>query len=188
MRNQKTKTLVECALMVALATVLGFIKVYQLPQGGSITAVSMMPLVLASFRHGPRWGLLTGVVFGLIQMMMGFENVMYCTTFGAMALCVLLDYLLAYGVMGLACVFGGFTKNRTASVAVGTAVTGLLRYLCSFLSGVLIWKDYAWEGWPVWAYSLAYNGSYMIPEIILTTVAAILVMKVMDKQLPVKTA
>ena len=156
MRNQKTKTLVECALMVALATVLSFIVVYKLPQGGSITAV-------------------------------GFENVMYCTTFGAMALCVLLDYLLAYGVMGLACVFGGFTKNRTASVAVGTAVTGLLRYLCSFLSGILIWKDYAPEGMPVWFYSLSYNGSYMIPEIILTTVAAVLVMKVMDKQLPVKS-
>ena len=186
MRTQKTKTLVECALMVALAIVLSFITVYKLPQGGSITAVSMMPLVLASFRHGPKWGLLTGLVFGLIQMLMGFENVMYCTSFGAMVICILLDYLLAYSVMGLACVFGKVSKNRATGVAVGTVVTGLLRYLCSFLSGILIWKDYAPDTMPVWLYSLTYNGSYMIPEIILTAIAAVLVMKVLDKQLPVK--
>ena len=102
MRNQKTKTLVECALMVALSTILSFITIYEMPQGGSITAVSMMPLVLASFRHGPKWGLFTGFTYGLLQMMLGIKNVMYCTTFGAMVLCVLLDYLLAYGVMGIA--------------------------------------------------------------------------------------
>ena len=86
MRNQKTKTLVECALMVALSTILSFITIYQMPQGGSITAVSMMPLVLASFRHGPKWGLFTGFTYGLLQMMLGIKNVMYCTTFGAMVL------------------------------------------------------------------------------------------------------
>lgn len=182
MRNQKTRTLVECALMVALATILSFITVYQLPQGGDITAASMMPLVLASFRHGPRWGLLTGFVYGLIQMMLGFKNVMYCTTIVAMILCVLLDYLAAYAVMGLSCVFGAPVKNRVASVAVGSVVAGLLRYLCSFLSGILIWGGYAPEDMPVWLYSLTYNGSYMIPEIILTAIAAVLVMRVLDRQ------
>lgn len=186
MRNQKTHTLVECALMVALATILSFITIYQLPQGGDITAVSMMPLVLASFRHGPKWGLLTGFVFGLIQMMLGFENVMYCTTFGAMVLCVILDYLLAYSVMGLSCVFGKPIRRRDISVAFGAAVAGLLRYLCSFLSGILIWREYAPDTMPVWFYSLTYNGSYMIPEIILTTIAAVLVMKVLDRQVPAK--
>ena len=188
MRNQKTRTLVECALMIALSTVLSFIVVYELPQGGSITAVSMMPLVLASFRHGPKWGLLTGFVYSLIELLRGFDKVMYCTTIGAMLLCVLLDYVLAYSVMGTACIFGKVSRNRSVSVAVGTAVTGLLRYLCSFLSGILIWEGYAPDTMPVWLYSLTYNGSYMIPEIILTTIAAVLVMKVMDKQLPVKAA
>lgn len=182
MRNQKTRTLVECALMVALATILSFITIYQLPQGGDITAVSMMPLVLVSFRHGPKWGLITGFVYGLIQMMLGFNNVMYCTTLGAMILCVLLDYLAAYSVMGLACVFGAPIKNRDISVAVGSVVSGLLRYFCSFLSGILIWGGYAPDTMPVWLYSLTYNGSYMIPEIILTTVAAVLVMRVLDRQ------
>ena len=183
MRNRKTQTLVECALMIALSTVLSFITIYKLPQGGDITAVSMMPLVLASFRHGPKWGLFTGFTYGLIQMLLGIKNVMYCATLGAMLLCILLDYLLAYAVMGLSCVFGKPLGNRSASVAVGTVVAGLLRYLCSFLSGVIIWREYAPETMPVWFYSLTYNGSYMIPEIILTTIAAVLVMRVLDQRL-----
>ena len=183
MRDQKTKTLVECALMVALSTILSFITIYKLPQGGDITAVSMMPLVLASFRHGPKWGLFTGFVYGVIQMMMGFENVMYCATFGAMVLCVILDYLLAYSVMGLSCVFGRGLKKREWSVAAGVTVAGLLRYLCSFLSGIIIWREYAPETMPVWLYSLGYNGSYMIPEIILTAVASVLVFRALDRQM-----
>ena len=69
-------------------------------------------------------------------------------------------------------------------MAAGVTVAGLLRYLCSFLSGIIIWKEYAPETMPVWLYSLGYNGSYMIPEIILTAIAAVLVMQVMDRQLP----
>ena len=152
MRSQKTRTLVESALMIALSTILSFITIYKLPQG-------------------------------LIQMMLGFKNVMYCASLGAMLLCVLLDYLLAYAAMGLACVFGAPLKQRSASVAAGTILAGLLRYFCSFLSGIIIWREYAPDTMPVWFYSLTYNGSYMIPEIILTAVAAVLVMRVVDKQL-----
>lgn len=177
MTNDRTKALVNCALMVALATILSFIVVYELPQGGTITAASMMPLVVASFRFGPKWGLLTGFVFSLIQMMLGFQNVMYCTSLGAMALCVLLDYVLAYSVMGLACVFGKACQNRSAAVAVGAVATGLLRYLCSFLSGIILWGSYAPEGVSVWFYSLTYNGSYMIPEIILTALVSVWVLR-----------
>lgn len=183
MRDVKTRTLVECGLMVALSIVLSFITVYELPQGGSITAASMMPLVIISFRHGPRWGILSSAVYGVLQIVPlgGLKNVMYCTTLVAMVLCVLLDYVLAYGAMGLACIFGAPIKNRDASVAVGAVVAGLLRYLCSFLSGILLWGGYAPEDMPVWLYSLTYNGSYMIPEIILTAVVAVLVMRVLDR-------
>ena len=66
MRSTKTKTLVECALMIALATILGYIPIFELPQGGSITACSMMPLVVASFRHGPKWGLFTGFIVSYV--------------------------------------------------------------------------------------------------------------------------
>ena len=64
----KTRTLVECALMIALATVLGFIPLYELPHGGSITLVSMLPVLLVSYRHGTRWGVFTAFVHSLIQL------------------------------------------------------------------------------------------------------------------------
>ena len=68
----KTRTLVECALMIAVGTVLAQIKLFTMPQGGSVTLLSMLPFILVSFRHGTKWGLLTGFVNSLLQMMMGF--------------------------------------------------------------------------------------------------------------------
>lgn len=185
MKTTKTRILVECALMIAVATALGYIPLFEMPQGGSITLCSMVPLVIVSMRYGARWGVLTGGVHGLIQMMLGIKNVMYCTTFLTMAGCILLDYILAFAVLGLTCVFASMLKNRSAGIAAGTVITGLLRLFCSFLSGILIWGAYAPEGTPVWLYSLGYNASFMIPEIILTTIAAVAIMKLVDKRLPV---
>ena len=181
--QNRVHILVECALMIALATVLNFITIFKMPQGGDITAVSTLPLLLASHRHGLKWGLFTGFTFGLIQMLLGMENVMYCTTFFAMILCILLDYLLAFTVMGASCVFEKPFRNKYLGIIVGSVAVGLCRYACSFLSGIIIWGGYAPETMPVWIYSLGYNGSYMIPEIILTTLAATLLFPVLDKTL-----
>ena len=180
--KNRTRTLVECGLMIAMATVLSYIPIFEMPMGGSITLCSTVPLVIVSFRHGLKWGLFTGGVHGVIQTMLGFKNVLYCTTILSMAGCVLLDYFLAYMVVGASCVFGKGLRNRSAGVAVGTMATGLLRYLCSFLSGILIWGGYAPEGTPVWVYSLTYNGSFMVPEIVLTTVAAVVVMRLVVRR------
>jgi len=175
----KTRTLVECALMIALGTVLAQIKIYELPNGGSITAFSMLPFVLVSFRHGVKWGLFTGFVNSLLQMMLGF----YAPPApGLLPLAgmILLDYLLAFSGLGLACVFAKPFRNRILGVGAGTACVCLLRFLCSFLSGVLIWGNLS-DGLPAWAYSLGYNASYMLPETILTTAAAVLLCKAAPK-------
>jgi len=182
MKTNKTRTLVECALMIAIATVLSYIPLFQMPMGGDITLCSMAPLVIASLRHGVKWGVGTGLVHGFIQMMMGLQNVMYAQTFLAMAGVVLLDYLLAFAVMGLACVFAKGFSNRTAGYAAGTAIVGVLRFLCSFVSGILIWGAYAPEDTPVWIYSLIYNGSYMLPEMIIMTIAVVAVMRILEKK------
>ena len=142
----KTRTLVECALMIALGTVLANIKIFEMPNGGSITLLSMLPFILVSYRHGTKWGLFTGFVNSLLQMLLGFY---------------------APPAPGL---------NRLVGVAVGTAAVCGIRFLCSFLSGVLIWGNLS-DGLPAWTYSLTYNGSYMLPETILTTVAAVLIYK-----------
>lgn len=99
--RSKTQVLVEGALMIALATVLSYIKLFSLPQGGAIT-LEMIPLVLMGLRNGTKWGCFTGFVHGLLQMMLGFENVLYCQTLAAQVGCILLDYLLAFTVLGLA--------------------------------------------------------------------------------------
>lgn len=171
-----TRTMVECALMIALGTVLANIKLFEMPQGGTVTLFSMLPFVLVSFRHGVKWGLFTGFVNSLLQMLLGFWAP---PTPGLLPLVgmILLDYVLAFSLLGLA---GGIAKpfkNRLVGVAVGTAAVCGIRFLCSFLSGVLIWGNLS-DGLPAWSYSLVYNGSYMLPETILTVLGAVLICKV----------
>ena len=171
----KTRILVECALMIAVGMVLSNIKIFSMPNGGSVTLLSMLPFVLVSFRHGVKWGLFTGFVNGCLQMIMGFypppaSTVLY------FAGEVLLDYILAFMALGTAEFFARPFKNRMVGVAVGTALAGFLRFLCSFLSGVLVWGNLS-DGLSAWTYSLVYNGSYMLPETLLTVVGAILLIK-----------
>ncbi len=175
----KTRILVECALMIALGTVLANIKIYELANGGSVTLFSMVPFILVSFRHGAKWGLFTGFVNSLLQMLLGFYAPPapgLLPLFGM----IMLDYVLAFSLLGLACVFAKPFKNRLLGVAVGSAVVCLIRFLCSFLSGVLIWGNLS-DGLPAWTYSLGYNASYMLPETVLTVVAVVLLHKAAPK-------
>lgn len=174
----KTRVLVECALMIAVGTVLSNIRIFTMPNGGSITLLSMLPFVMVSFRHGVKWGLFTGFVNSLLQILLG--GGLYAPpapTFLYYAGELLLDYVLAFMALGLAEAFAAPFKNRTAGVAVGTAVAGVLRFLCSFLSGVLVWGDLS-SGLAAWTYSLVYNASYMLPETIITVVGAVLLIRV----------
>ncbi|HHT16303.1 MAG TPA: energy-coupled thiamine transporter ThiT [Papillibacter sp.] len=169
MKTNATRNLVECAMMIALATVLSFVKIFNLPQGGSVTAASMVPLVLVSYRHGVKWGLATGLVHSLLQMALGFYPPPVAT-FSAFAGVILLDYVLAFTLLGTAAFFGRRFKSLALSGAVGAAVVSFFRFICSFLSGILIWESFAPENVSVWYYSLTYNGSYMLPEIVITAV------------------
>ena len=172
----KTRILVECALMIAIGTVLSNIKFFTMPNGGSITLLSMLPFVLVSFRHGAKWGLFTGFVNACLQMMLGFwapPTPTFIYFLGE----VLLDYVLAFMALGLAELFARPFKDRTVGVAVGTFAAGFLRFMCSFLSGVLVWGNLT-DGLAAWTYSLTYNGSYMLPETLLTMVAAVLLCRV----------
>ena len=95
----KTRILVECALMIAIGTVLSNIKLFTMPNGGSVTLLSMLPFVLVSFRHGVKWGLFTGFVNGCLQMLLGFwapPTPTFIYFLGE----VLLDYLVAFMALG----------------------------------------------------------------------------------------
>ena len=165
----RVRMLCEGAMMVALAQVLSYIKLMELPNGGSLTP-AMFPIILFAVRWGLTPGLMAGFTFGLLQLI--FDGA-YAWGWQSM----LLDYLVAFMALGTAEFFARPFKNRMVGVAVGTFMAGFLRFMCSFLSGVLVWGNLN-EGLSAWTYSLVYNGSYMLPETLLTMVAAVLLCRV----------
>lgn len=192
-RSARTLNLVTGGVLVALGTVLSFIKVFDLPYGGSITLCSMLPVMLFSYRAGTKWGLGAGFVFSVLELLFGLDalkGISGATVAGS----IFLDYLLAFTVLGLAGIFRNKIKNDPLAFTLGCLVAGLLRYACSFLSGWILWGEYADVNFsPMLAgmsgntlacfYSLLYNGSYMIPEILITCVAAFLIMQFAGKQI-----
>lgn len=175
-----TQRLTETALMIALATVLAAFPIVELPMGGSVTVCSMLPIIILSYRYGTKWGLTSGLIHGIIQMMFGLNNFSYVASIGAYFVVAFADYLFAFGFLGLGGVFKKIMKNQSLTLATGTVLVSALRFLCHFLSGVTVWADYA-DGWKsVWHYSFAYNGSYMLVECIVTAVVAVLLSLVLD--------
>ena len=198
--------LTECALMIALATVLSLVKVYEAPFGGSVTLLSMVPIIVISMRHGVGVGLAAGFVHSVIQLIFGLANVAYVPDLMGKFLCILLDYILPFTMLGLGGIFRGvkFSKNARTNVIVaaliGTLLVTLLRFMCHILSGVVIWYalDLEWYAddpshivnrYSQWIFSLIYNGWYMVPEIIETAVGTPLIAAALMKvKLPSKKA
>ncbi len=199
MKKSNTKKIAVCAIMTALSVILSFIKVFELPYGGSITLFSMLPVIFAGYAYGAKWGLLSGLVLGIVQCIAGAGSSLAYLTDNALSfiLCLLFDYLVAFAVLGLAGVFKNKIKSPKASFALGAAFAGMLRFLCHFITGWYVWGEYAtdtllgsgtqmgakivdtFSGQALAAvYSLVYNGSYMIPEIILTVIGAIIIISV----------
>ena len=167
----KTRRLVESALMIALATLLSEIKFGGLwAFGGGVTLCSMVPLILISYRRGVRWGSFTAFAYSLLQLLLGVDNLRYATGIGMAAVIILLDYIIAYTVIGAASMFRGRFRSRRTDILLGTVTTLGIRFLCHFITGWMIWGALWPNGFGMAApvYSLVYNGSYMLPETILT--------------------
>lgn len=161
-KEVNTRVLAEVAISVALAYVLNLIIVYHLPQGGSITLGSMVPILILALRRGPRIGVFAGSVFGLVQLFLGG----YWFTL----IQVLLDYPVAFACLGLA----GFFKR---SPMVGVAVSAAARFVCHFVSGVVFFGEYAPPELGPVVYSAVYNGSYMLPEMVISIAVVYLLIK-----------
>lgn len=167
-RSQKTRTLIECAIMLALATVLSLVQVYKLPTGGSITACSCVPLMLVAYKHKTGYGVFTAFNFSIIQLLLGLSNLSYCRSPKAALACVILDYILAYTVLG-------FCAKLSQNPIRGVTEAMAIRFVCHLLSGVYVWSEY-WDSWASWSYSIVYNGSYMLVETIITVIATKLIL------------
>ena len=193
-------------MLIAIAVVLelvGKMVFPPMPFGGQLTLVSMLPIVQASYRHGVKWGLVTGLAYSLVQMALGAGTVTAAfqpgyfgdgTMIGNAIIMCLMDYILAYTALGL----GGCFRNRIqrpgTALMLGSLVALGGRYLAHILSGYILFSGWAeWfftqDGFPAWGaalvgnlsanalgwvYSIVYNGMYMLPEMILTAVAAML--------------
>jgi len=196
--TNKTHILVECSIMIALGTVLSLIKVYEAPFGGSVTLLSMAPIILLSLRRGVKVGLPAAFVYSVLQLMLGLGSVAWVPSAGGKLLCVVLDYLIAFSVLGLAgfAVKIPFTHNEKNNLwiaaAVGTLVVVLLRFVCHLLSGVVIWYalDLVWYAddpshivhkYGMWMFSVVYNSWYMVPEILETVIGVPILAKALAR-------
>ena len=118
-KQQKMLRLVESGLMLALATILSMVKVLDLPYGGSITAFSALPILLVGYRHGTAHGLFTAFAYALMQLILGLNTLNYATSVGAAVAIVILDYLLAFTVLGLGGIFRKKVQSQGAALVLG---------------------------------------------------------------------
>ncbi len=165
------RTMSVGAMCIALASVLSLIKVWSMPWGGSITAASMLPLLLFAYVYGVGPGVTLGAVYGLMQLLLDGMPVPFAGNALLNFLSAILDYPLAFGLLGLAGLFRGGKAKLLAGFALGC--TG--RYVTAVLSGWLFYGQWAWEGWNPLLYSLVYNIAYMLPDALICMVIAVLV-------------
>ena len=171
---KKIHLLVECACMVALATVLSLIKVWTMPMGGSITLLSMLPVCCFSVKNGLKWGFICSVLYAFVQIAVDIAGIL---SWGLTPLVLIgtfvFDYILAYGILGIS---GIFAKNGSKiSVVLGIALAMLLRLIFHFISGCILFGTWENGTWAVISYSAAYNVTYMLPELVFTSIGAVLI-------------
>ena len=208
--TNKTKRITESAMLLAVAIVLELVSkmvIPEMPFGGQITLVSMLPIVLISYRHGVKWGLVAGVAYAMLEMAIGAKTVAAAFQPGyfgdgvmllnAFIMCVL-DYLVAFTCLGLGGIFRNKIENRGVALMCGSLVALGARYLAHIASGYILFSGWAeWfftqDGFPAWGmnlvaslspqalgllYSVVYNGMYMVPEILITAAVSLLLARI----------
>lgn len=176
-KRTPVRGLCEGAIMVAIAQVLSYLKLWEMPWGGSVV-LAMVPILLFSVRWGLGSGLLAGFAFGVLQFMFdGGFAISWQSIVG--------DYLLAFTVLGLA----GLMKEKRLGAFWGTLIGGFARFLVHYVVGATVWAEYMPETFfgmtmtSPWIYSLLYNLAYMLPNILISLVVFALLYKPMGKYL-----
>ena len=180
MQNKKTLALVESAVMIALATVLSILKIAELPYGGSITLASMLPIAIIAYRRGTGWGISAALVFSVIQQLLGLKNLTYVTTWQSILAVIMLDYIVAFTVIGLAGIFRKAIKNQAVALTLGCVLVSVLRYACHVISGATVWAGLSIPTQAALSYSFVYNATYMIPECIILAISSMYVASLID--------
>jgi len=173
--REKLLAISSGGICIAIAYVLSIFPIYKMPQGGSVTPASMLPIIFFALCFGPAWGFAVAFIFSLLQLIGGYF---------LMPVQVLLDYTLAFTSLGFAGFFAAKMPVRITETNIfrrlrfvpfyktvfAVVVSMLGRLVFSFISGIVFYAEYAGEGQAVWLYSLAYNGTYLIPEAAITII------------------
>ena len=195
--NSKTKRLTTTGLLLAVSAVLFAFPMIPLPFDGELTLGGMVPIVILGYKYGMKWGFVSGLALSLIQIIIGASTSTPFAVPGTGAkmvieiiLVLLLDYFVAFTVLGLSGMFKNKIKKPSVSLVLGALCVCLIRFLAHFISGVIVWGAFAdagmapkllggFSGYTLMiAYSLVYNGSYMLPETILTVSVCIILISV----------
>ncbi|MBP3445800.1 MAG: energy-coupled thiamine transporter ThiT [Clostridia bacterium] len=198
--NENTMKLTVSAIMVAMSTVLSFIKFSELPYGGSVTLFSFVPILFVGYAYGAKWGLSAGIVYGILQTVFGISGAVAGAGFAwyQVLLCALLDYIVAGAMLGLGGIFKKAIKNPQLSFGLGALTACIFKYISHFLSGYILFGTYAewfftegagmdygagilatYSGDVLSAvYSLIYNATFMLPETIITVIMACIIISV----------
>ena len=199
-----TVSAIMIAFAVAISAICAAIPFLNLPFGGGFTIASMLPIILVAYMFGTKWGILTAFTYSIMQMLLGFNTVSsfflpgdsQMLWYRAIIVC-LIDYVIAYTVLGL----GGIFRKKfspTKAIVLGSVFAISLRYLAHIISGAIFFGSWAeWfftqEGFYSWGqsildtfsggslaliYSIIYNGTYMIPEIIITAIVACFITRI----------
>ncbi len=163
--NVPIRNLVEGSLCVSLSIALSFIKLFTLPQGGSVS-LGMLPIIIFALRRGGTSGVFAGLAVGMLKLFLGGYIVH--------PIQAMLDYPVANALIGIA---GYFRANKY----FGVGVAALLNLFATVLSGVVFFSEYAPEGMNVWLYSFLYNASVVIPEAVICMALTYFILPRLDK-------
>ena len=176
-RQKSIVKLCTCAVMLALAAALSLIKIFEMPLGGSITPLSMLPLCLLSVMFGLKWGLGSAFVYSVIQLLLGLPAAMgWGMTPTVWVGMIIFDYLIAYTVLGIA---GVFRQKKEVGALLGACLALFCRFVSHVISGTFFFDIWMPEGWSsAFLYSVCYNGAYMLPELVLTAAVLFGILKI----------
>lgn len=177
MRNKKILVLCECAIMLALAFALSYVKLWEMPLGGSITLASMLPIMLISVKYGARVGVSTAFIYSLTQLFQGFTDgtMSWAMSGGVLVTAIFFDYVVPFTLIGFS---GIFKKYGEKGIYTGMCLTVFLRFICHFATGVSIWRQWTPDGWNTYLYSAAYNGGFLLPDFLILLAVAVLILRV----------
>ena len=182
MRNTKVKIVTECAMMVALAFALSCAQLFKMPLGGSVTVASMLPIMLIGVKYGNPIGLSCAFVYSLLQCAQALveSNVFpYCETSTTLVVCVLFDYLVPFTILGFSGIFRKHPifKSDDGNIVLGMSLVVLVRFICHFITGVVIWGQWAPDGMGKFIYSFLYNGTYLSLDFIICILITVYILK-----------